>query len=505
MTDNPYREDIAGYLRRARCHYGARLRYQEAGFTVDEAARDLGIAESQVSNCRRGVQRVLDGVVAPNKSQASYDEAILRALKHFRDEMSPELRQHLDTRLSGLQALFNLTAGVEPLRCTYGFVSPATPTAPPRRESAPAPDDEHVPAAQDLSASDSAPEVSAPIEEAGTNPVRSPQQRLEMALDSHPNADDGWEFWAHLQAALPGRGIDGGHPTNDPFYFRFPGPAHIVPEMVGVVPGLRFSRSREHPLRPQSEMTFTDIAPDTRAELVDNQSRLQAEYQGNDEVIVRTSGDTKAYVEVVRTGSLLEAAEWPEYIDWFITTQLQLRAALQAVYGQFDFTGGNMATGSAAVKQVSVDKVLPAALKTELFEVKAMAERMASQPEAELGQRFEQYLSARGREVCCFTVKLPDGTVLTTDRCDVDGNVLYEAKSSADRMSVRLALGQILDYGRHVGRERADLRLAILLPAAPASDLVELLQTLGVGCVVEGPSGTFTDLHADAGGRSYCP
>lgn len=162
-------------------------------------------------------------------------------------------------------------------------------------------------------------------------------------------------------------------------------------------------------------------------------------------------------------------------------------------------------SGPAQVKMVSVDKVLPAALKTELFEVKAMAERMASQPEAELGQRFEQYLSTHGREVCCFAITLPDGTVLTTDRCDVDGNVLYEAKSAADRMSVRLALGQVLDYGRHVGQVRADLRLAILLPTAPTPDLVELLRVLGVGCVVEGPPGVFIDLYADASGNRFCP
>lgn len=162
-------------------------------------------------------------------------------------------------------------------------------------------------------------------------------------------------------------------------------------------------------------------------------------------------------------------------------------------------------SGPASVEQVHVDEVLPAALKTELFEVKAMAERMASQPEAELGQRFEQYLAARGRQVCCFAITLPDGTVLTTDRCDVDGDVLYEAKSSADRMSVRLALGQVLDYGHHVGRVRADLRLAILLPTVPAPDLVELLQSLAVGCVVEGPLGVFGDLYADADGNSFCP
>ena len=50
--------------------------------------------------------------------------------------------------------------------------------------------------------------------------------------------------------------------------------------------------------------------------------------------------------------------------------------------------------------------------------------------------------------------------------------MLYEAKGSAERMSIRLALGQVLDYGRYVEGSR----LAILLPEAPAADLVELLE-----------------------------
>ncbi|MCV6970053.1 hypothetical protein [Mycobacterium bohemicum] len=57
-------------------------------------------------------------------------------------------------------------------------------------------------------------------------------------------------------------------------------------------------------------------------------------------------------------------------------------------------------------------------------------------------------------------------------------------------MSVRLALGQVLDYGRYVD----DSRLAILLPGPPAADLVELLEGYDVGCVVETTPDDFVDM-----------
>jgi hypothetical protein len=66
----------------------------------------------------------------------------------------------------------------------------------------------------------------------------------------------------------------------------------------------------------------------------------------------------------------------------------------------------------------------------------------------------------------------------------------HEAKGSAERLSVRLALGQVFDYGRYVEGSR----LAVLLPEAPAADLVELLEAHGVGCVVETTPDNFVDM-----------
>jgi hypothetical protein len=64
-------------------------------------------------------------------------------------------------------------------------------------------------------------------------------------------------------------------------------------------------------------------------------------------------------------------------------------------------------------------------------------------------------------------------------------------------MSVRLALGQVLDDGRFVDGSR----LAVLLPKEPPFDLVELLETHDVGCVVEATPNEFLNLTA----LSRCP
>ena len=64
-------------------------------------------------------------------------------------------------------------------------------------------------------------------------------------------------------------------------------------------------------------------------------------------------------------------------------------------------------------------------------------------------------------------------------------------------MSVRLALGQVLDYGRYV----QGVELAVLLPGMPAADLVELLKSYQIGCVVEDNPGQFTDVT----GLGRCP
>lgn len=148
------------------------------------------------------------------------------------------------------------------------------------------------------------------------------------------------------------------------------------------------------------------------------------------------------------------------------------------------------ASQAADIAQVAVDAVPVAATNTESAQVEKSVSGLVIQKEAQLTRRFQKYLEAHHREVMRYRIIPVGSTTLYSDLADTTDNVLYEAKGSADRMSVRLALGQVLDYGRFVDGSR----LAILLPEAPAADLVELLELHDVGCVVETTPENFIDM-----------
>ncbi|WP_128645942.1 hypothetical protein [Rhodococcus sp. BS-15] len=78
------------------------------------------------------------------------------------------------------------------------------------------------------------------------------------------------------------------------------------------------------------------------------------------------------------------------------------------------------------------------------------------------------------------------GRTLIADLFDNTNGVLYEAKASASREAVRMALGQLLDYRRHFKTPPA---LSVLLPEPPVGDLIELLREHGIGCVHESDEG----------------
>ncbi len=145
---------------------------------------------------------------------------------------------------------------------------------------------------------------------------------------------------------------------------------------------------------------------------------------------------------------------------------------------------------SAEVKSIGVEAIPVAAVRTEQSEVEKTISGPIVQVEAQLTQRFQKYLKSRHHAVVRYKIVPVGSPAIYSDLADVTGNVLYEAKGCADRMSVRLALGQVLDYGRYVDGSR----LAILLPEYPAADLVELLEMHDVGCVVEAGEGNFVDM-----------
>ncbi|MEV5952078.1 hypothetical protein [Streptomyces sp. NPDC051993] len=111
--------------------------------------------------------------------------------------------------------------------------------------------------------------------------------------------------------------------------------------------------------------------------------------------------------------------------------------------------------------------------------------------EGQLCMAFEEYLTAAGHECKSFqiTVQGEPGT-LTPDLYDATDNVLYEAKGLPTRNNVRMAIGQLLDYQRHLDVP-AGLRLAVLLPQEPTPDVQELLTSLKIALVTQAEDGGF--------------
>jgi hypothetical protein len=88
-----------------------------------------------------------------------------------------------------------------------------------------------------------------------------------------------------------------------------------------------------------------------------------------------------------------------------------------------------------------------------------------------------RYAEQLGRNLEVLSVRLDNRTLLVADAFDRETNTLIEAKASTDRIDVRMAIGQLFDYQRHLA---PDAHLAVLLPRLPSNDLVALLEQLGI-------------------------
>jgi hypothetical protein len=115
---NPHRDEILALLRRADCHYGNALRDEEAGWTVEHAARERDeVRLDRILDLRRAVRMVADGELSQTKVEAGHEDGVLRAQLHFETEMSDGLRWRIHARLAQLQPEFGLKQTVQPLRC----------------------------------------------------------------------------------------------------------------------------------------------------------------------------------------------------------------------------------------------------------------------------------------------------------------------------------------------------------------------------------------------------
>src|SRR5581483_969628 len=103
----------------------------------------------------------------------------------------------------------------------------------------------------------------------------------------------------------------------------------------------------------------------------------------------------------------------------------------------------------------------------------------AERRESALVQKFKDYMQSRRHTVERFRIT-PAGEAkpIFTDAYVKDLNILVEAKGSIDRNSIRMAIGQLLDYRRFI--EETAVKCAVLLPELPRQDLLDLLAYAGV-------------------------
>lgn len=102
--------------------------------------------------------------------------------------------------------------------------------------------------------------------------------------------------------------------------------------------------------------------------------------------------------------------------------------------------------------------------------------------EAALVERYAEHLAAEKISTNRNKIDLPYSTrPYYTDLFDVSRGELIEAKGSASRNHVRLAIGQLCDYSRYVPH----CARAVLLPTDPGPDLLQLLDSLGITCIFE--------------------
>jgi hypothetical protein len=119
---------------------------------------------------------------------------------------------------------------------------------------------------------------------------------------------------------------------------------------------------------------------------------------------------------------------------------------------------------------------------TDTTSVGPQGPRTVHRREGILRTAFQTYLAGLGHEVGTYQIAIKgERGVLATDLVDVTEQVLYEAKGTSKRQAIREAVGQLLDYQRHI--DLPDLRCAVLLPSRPSDDLCAYLEHAGIALV----------------------
>ena len=107
--------------------------------------------------------------------------------------------------------------------------------------------------------------------------------------------------------------------------------------------------------------------------------------------------------------------------------------------------------------------------------------------EALLVKEYNKYRKSKKLKKLVRHAVQPSGTFrpLFTDGWAIESNTLIEAKASASRGSIRMAIGQLFDYRKLIRGEVKVKRMAILVPKKPKEDLIKLLKELKIKIIYQ--------------------
>lgn len=154
-------------------------------------------------------------------------------------------------------------------------------------------------------------------------------------------------------------------------------------------------------------------------------------------------------------------------------------------------TGTTPNAGASSQQEGLRVKVVPPEASNVLeYRTTPTAGEGARRSESLLVKEFERWLAMKGHEVGRAQIRpVGENAPLVTDTYDVTDSVLYEAKSSADRATIRLGVGQLLDYLRFLPGVKGSL----LLPSDPSYDLRLFIFSCGFSVTYRQGSSWVTD------------
>jgi hypothetical protein len=125
--------------------------------------------------------------------------------------------------------------------------------------------------------------------------------------------------------------------------------------------------------------------------------------------------------------------------------------------------------------------------------VRPRPETTATRREIRLTHAYRDYLIAAGETVRSLEITRPGSPALRSDIIVPTRGLLVEAKGSVSRDAIRMAIGQVIDYGRFWDAKRR----GVLLPRRPNEDSMALIAAADMTAVWQDGNG-FADSAAGA-------